>query len=137
MSLTEPTLPETAWKHKGAIGIVLIVFTVGLLLAFWFGTQKAAEWADSKYLQEREESTRMLAVIQDQNDKLRMHNDAQAQLFKQIDSASDVKKAEDFAKRQEERKQKENEIQNADPATSLSGLCNDARSAGFKLSFCG
>lgn len=137
MSLTDPTFTEQIWQHKGRYLIGLTVVAVLVFGAFWYGTQKAREWADSEYLQEREQRMRREAHLEAENEKLRMHNEAQAQLFKQIDTANDVKKAEDFAKRQEERKRKEDEIQNADPAASLSGLCDDARSAGFKLSFCG
>lgn len=119
------------------IGILL------LLLAFWFGTRKGREWADSDYLRERDERMKVIAVHEEnerrlamENEKLRLENEAKAEILREIDSANEAKRAQDFQKSQDARKAKSEEIENASPGESVAGLCDDAKKAGLKLSFC-
>lgn len=123
------------------IAVVLILGSyVGV---FWLGTIKAREWADSEYLQEREERTKQIAVHQArekelywENEKLKSENELKAQLLRDSDTAAEAKRASEFQKLRDKREQKYDEIQNADPDTSAAGLCKDAKAAGIKLSFC-
>lgn len=137
-----------AWQK---IAIAAVAGVALLALAFWLGTRQGRDWADSKYLQDRDAREQVIAEherkaaehvaaeqqLAAQNDALKKQNEASAELLKQVDAANDVRKAETFTRLQEERKRKSDEIQNADPADSLSGLCDDAKRAGFTLSFCG
>lgn len=143
MSLESPTWLERRpmWQKVLAV-IAVIVLILGSV--FWLGTQQGRDWADSEYLQERDKRDKVIAAheanereLAAENEVLRTQNEATAQILKQLDAANDVKKAETFARLQDERKKKEDEIQNATPGDSINGLCDDAKRAGFTLSFCG
>ncbi len=118
-----------------------IVLAVG---AFWLGTAKGRDWADSEYLQEREERMNRIAVhearekeLAQENERLKLENEARAEVLRETDTANEAKKAEEFQRLQDERKRKSDEIENASPGESLAGLCDDARRSGVALSFCG
>jgi hypothetical protein len=125
-------------------GIALI-----LGLVYWLGTRHGREWADSEYLQERDKRTAEIAVLEksadqhaenerilaDENNRLKIQNEAAAEILKANDAkiAGDAQK---FVDLQKQRELKGNEIQNASGADSVTGLCADAKRAGFNLSFC-
>lgn len=121
---------------------ILMVFVVGGLM-FWLGTAKGRDWAEDSYLAEREERMAAIAVheakakeLAAENEKLKAENDAKAEILRQADTAAEAKKAQEFQRLQDERDAKQNEIENADPQQSIAGLCDDAKRAGYTLSFC-
>jgi hypothetical protein len=133
MSLTDPTLAESAWKHKGAIGICALFVIVACLLSFWVGTRKAKEWADSAYLQEREERGKKLVILEAQNEELKQQNEVQAEILR----ANDAKLKGDavkFTQLLEERNERIKNIDATNPDDQLCGLCADAARSGFPLS---
>jgi hypothetical protein len=122
-----------------AIAVVLIVLAV----AFGLGASYGRSWADSEYLQEREERMNRIAVHEAkekelalENERLKLENESKAEILRETDTANEARRAEEFQRLQDERKAKGEEIENATPAENLSGLCDDARKAGLKLSFC-
>lgn len=148
MSLENPTWIERRpmWQKAGTIILIVIASYV---FVFWLGTQKAREWADSEYLQERDKRMAEIAVLEKsaddhaknesilatENSRLKMQNEATAEILKANDAkiAGDAQK---FVDLQKQRELKGDEIQNASGADSVAGLCADAKRAGFALSFC-
>lgn len=111
---------------------------------FWLGTSYGRSWADSEYLQEREERIKQIAVHQEnekrlywENEKLKSENEIKAQLLRESDTAAEAQRASEFQRLRDERERKYDEIEHADPDTSIAGLCKDAQAAGIRLSFCG
>lgn len=124
-----------------------LVIVIGVLillgLAFWLGTSYGQSWADSKYLQEREERSKQIAVheakekeLAIENERLKLANEAAAEIQRQTDTANEAKRAQEFQRLQDERARKGQEIENATPAENFTALCADAKAAGLKLSFC-
>lgn len=148
MTLANPNWIERRpmWQKVAFIlgGIALI-----LGLVFWAGWSWSRSWADSEYLQQREENVKKMAALEasadehakkaadfeKENNRLKMQNEATAEILKANDAkiAGDAQK---FVDLQKQRELKENEIQNTSGADSVAGLCADAKRAGFTLSFC-
>ena len=148
MSLENPTFLERRpmWQKVGIVigGIALILGGV-----FWLGLSWGRSWADSEYLQQREENMKAIALaeksaddhaakaaeFEKENNRLRAQNEATAEILKANDAriAGDAQK---FVDLQKQRELKGDEIQNASGADSLAGLCADAKRSGFELSFC-
>lgn len=142
MSLENPTFIEKVVANWKAVLIAFGIFVALLLIAFIWGSSKGREWADSKYLEEREKRIGQIAVLQDneqklavENEKLRAQNEAQAEILTKNDAilAGDAKK---FLELQKEREKKQNEIEDASDVDTILGVCNDAKRSGFDLSFC-
>ena len=121
-----------------AAAVVLIV------IAFFAGSYWGRSVADSNYLQEREERIQQIAVHQanekklaEENDRLKAENELKAEALRQADTAAEAKRLQEFQKLQDARQAKGEEIENASPGESVAGLCDDARKAGLRLSFCG
>jgi len=142
MSLENPTFIEKVIANWKSIGIGLLVLLVLFIIVYFWGAARGREVADSEYLQDREQRIGQIAVLKDEafklgieNEKLRAQNEAQAEILIKNDAliAGDAKK---FTQLQEERDKKENEIKDASDVDTKLGLCNDAKRAGFNLSFC-
>lgn len=135
MSLESPNFLERRpkWQVVGAI-VLLVLASYGFV--FWLGTIKAREWADSDYLVEREERMKREAVLEQENEKLRLENEAKAEVLRTADTAAEAKRLQEFQKRQDERAKKSEEIKNATPEETASRLCADAKASEVKFSFC-
>jgi uncharacterized protein HemX len=141
---------QTPRKKAGTVVIVILVMLIIAAALIGLGTYLGHQWADSKFLQEREQRLQQMAVLQAsadqhaaneqklaaQNEQLKQQNEAAAEILAKNDAkiAGDAQKFADDLKKQ--REQKENEIQNTSDADTRAGLCADAKSAGFNLSFC-
>jgi hypothetical protein len=139
MTLENPTF---LYRHPWAtvLGVVLAFF--GLLgLAYWLGMQHARAQADSKYLQDREASAKIIAEyeakekeLEATNTALKQENEIQAKVLKEND-AQLKGDADKFTKLlEEERNERIKNIDNTSPDDQLCGLCADARASGFPLS---
>jgi septal ring factor EnvC (AmiA/AmiB activator) len=140
---------KTPGAKAGVVAIFILIVLVFVALLLFLGSRLGRSWADSEYLQQRDENLKKIAVLQasadqhaqneqtlaKENERLKAQNEATAEILKQNDAkiAGDAKKFEDL---QNQREQKQNEIQNANDTDTRAGLCADAKSAGFNLSFC-
>lgn len=137
-------------RFKVAVALIIAAIVFGSLgLAFWLGSIKGSEWADSKYLQERAEREKAIAVLEAnanrnlatekqlaaENALLKKANEATAEILSQRDkqaAAAEAKKFTDLAKEREKRY--ETIDADTDFDSQLCGLCSDARRAGHQLS---
>jgi DNA segregation ATPase FtsK/SpoIIIE-like protein len=144
------------WIILGAFALLAI--TAGA--AFWTGSSKGQEWADSKYLQEREKTLRKAAdaetradvhmesaeVYKAQNDEQKKANQQEAEKRKAGDAEliKNRKIAEETAQKNADKIEKEKKEQyekidsdGNDYNRQLNGLCGDVkRTANTNLSVC-
>lgn len=125
---------------------VIVILLILIPVAFWFGTVKSREWADSEYLQDRIENEKKINQLEQsandahtradtfakENAGLKFQNEAQAEILKANDEKlrGDAKKLDEL---NDKRNQKNEEIANTPDADNNCAACADFERAGFPL----
>lgn len=128
------------FKTVAAVAVLAVIAGV-LAFTFWLGVRSGDGWAESRYLQERDERMKKIERLLEserqlgaENAFLRKENEAQAEILR----ANDARLALDAKKLDELRELRDEQIRTIDLDNNfdsqLCGLCSDYERAGFRLS---
>jgi cell division protein FtsB len=134
-------------RMKVIVAGIAVLLVVGVLaFVFWLGARSGDGWAESRYIRERDERLKKIAVLEEserqlgaENALLKKQNEAVAEAYEQADTARTREAAQAFTELLAERNKRLHEIDlDADFDSQICGLCSDAAKAGFQLSdeFC-